>query len=275
MSSNVDDFLCGYLPEGAEVINSVLQQFLVGKEERRIFRFCGDKTKTLVFIHVTAIEYTERIQQITCDLKHGLTRKATADEIHQLRSVKKSLAWIARQTRPDLSNRTSKIQSTFENACVRNLRECNRIVEYATSTSTRGIYFSPESSWEDARLLRRSVTPVSANNNEQIGTSNHNRVVSQLWLLGNALNTEKILIHPLSSTRIRRVCHSTLMAEAHALSNVVEHGLRTRATIVGMRGQPNIRQLEETASAAMGHVKSLCTFGFSQYQTSRHQTLGD
>ena len=44
------------------------------------------------------------------------------------------------------------------------------------------------------------------------------------------------------------------MADAYALSNAVEHGLRTRATIVDMRGQLNIRQWEETASAAMGHV---------------------
>ena len=44
------------------------------------------------------------------------------------------------------------------------------------------------------------------------------------------------------------------MAEAHALSNAVELGLRTRATIVDMRGHLNIRQWEETASAAMGHV---------------------
>ena len=44
------------------------------------------------------------------------------------------------------------------------------------------------------------------------------------------------------------------MAEAYALSSAVEHGLRTRGTIVDMRGQLNIRQWEETASAAMGHV---------------------
>ena len=44
------------------------------------------------------------------------------------------------------------------------------------------------------------------------------------------------------------------MAEAYALSNAVEHGLRTRTTIVDKRGQLNICQWEETASAAMGHV---------------------
>ena len=44
------------------------------------------------------------------------------------------------------------------------------------------------------------------------------------------------------------------MAEAYALSNAVENGLRTRAAIVDMRGQLKIRPWEETASAAMGHV---------------------
>ena len=146
MSSNVDDLLYGCLPDEAEAVNSVLQQFLVGKEEHGIIRFCGKEFRQDkdFGIHVTAKDNTERLQPITYDVKHGLTRKATADEIHQLRSVTQSLAWIAGQTRPDLSYHISKIQSTFENACVRDLRECNRILEYATSASTRGIYFSSE-----------------------------------------------------------------------------------------------------------------------------------
>ena len=41
MSSNVDDLLYGYLPEGAESTNSVLQRFLVEKEEHGTFMFCG------------------------------------------------------------------------------------------------------------------------------------------------------------------------------------------------------------------------------------------
>ena len=69
----------------------------------------------------------------------GYRRRNTSIEI----SVTQSLASIARQTRPDLSYRIPKIQSTFENASVRDLRERNRIAEYATSTSTRGVMFSP------------------------------------------------------------------------------------------------------------------------------------
>ena len=104
-------------------------------------------------IHVTAKDNTERVQPITYDAKLGLTRKATADEIHQLRSVTLSLAWTSRQTRLDFSHRISQIQSTFENACVRDMRECSRTVEYATSTSTRGINFSPDFSWCDAVVV--------------------------------------------------------------------------------------------------------------------------
>ena len=127
-------------------MNSVLQQFLVGEEEHGTSRFCGKEFRQDedFGIHVTAKDNIERVQPITYDAKAGVTRKATADEIHQLRSVTQSLACIARQTCPDLSYCTSKIQSTFE------MRECNRIVEYATSTSTRGIHCSPDFSWDDA-----------------------------------------------------------------------------------------------------------------------------
>ena len=70
------------------------------------------------------------------------------------------------------------------------------------------------------------------------------------------MNAERMLNHPLSwsSTRIRRGCRSTLIAEAYVFSNTVEHRMRTRAAVVDMSGQLNIRQWEETASAAMGHV---------------------
>ena len=118
MFSNVDDLLCGYLPEGAEAMNSVLQQFLVGKEEHGTFTFCGKEFRQDedFGIHVTAKDNTEREQPITYDAKQWFDTKGDSRRKNQLRSVTQSLAWIARQTRPDLSYRISKIQSTFENA---------------------------------------------------------------------------------------------------------------------------------------------------------------
>ena len=86
MSSNVDDLLYGYLPEGVEAMNSVLQQILVGEEEHGTFRFCGkefrqDKDSG---IHVTAKDNTKRVQPITHDVKRfetkGYNRRNTSTE---------------------------------------------------------------------------------------------------------------------------------------------------------------------------------------------------
>ena len=184
-------------------MNSVLQQFLVFKEEHGTFRFGGKESRQDedFGIHVTAKDNTERVQPITYDAKHGLTRKATADEIHQLRSVTQSLARIARQKRLHLSYRVSKIQSTLEGACVRDLRECNRIVEHATSTSTRGIYVSPDCSWNDAVGVTINDSSF-CQEQEQIDGVTQNFQSQQACItalaLGNALNAGKMLIHPLS-----------------------------------------------------------------------------
>ena len=125
----------------------------------------------------------------------------------------------------------------------------------ATSASTCGITFSLDFSWDDAVVVTISDASF-CQEQEKIDRVTQNSK-SQHYSLGSWYRAaEKMLIHLLSwsSTRIRRVCRSALMAEAYALSNAVEHGLRTGATIVDMRGQLNIRQWEETASAAMGHV---------------------
>ena len=99
MSSDVDDLLYGYLPEGAEAMNSMLQQFFVGKEEHGTFSFCGiefrqDKD---FGIHVTAKDNTERVQPITYDAKHGLARKTTPNEVHQF-EIRYTVSCLDRKT---------------------------------------------------------------------------------------------------------------------------------------------------------------------------------
>ena len=160
-------------------MSSVLRQFLVCQEQHGIFSLCGKEFRRHEDFgtHVTAKHNIDRVQPITCDMKHGLTRKAAADEIHQLRSVTQSLAYIERQTPLDLSYGMSKIQGTFENACVPHLRECNRIVEYATSTSTRGIYFSSDFSWDDAVAMTISDASF-CQEPEQITTGLYQSLVS-------------------------------------------------------------------------------------------------
>ena len=60
------------------------------------------------------------------------------------------------------------IQSTCENACVRDLRECNRIIKYAICTSTRGLCFSPAFSCHDAVVVTISDASFCQKKKEQV-----------------------------------------------------------------------------------------------------------
>ena len=54
-----------------------------------------------------------------------------AKEISTLRSVIGSLSWIARQGRPDLSYRVSRLQTMVKGATIGTLKEANKIVDLA------------------------------------------------------------------------------------------------------------------------------------------------
>ena len=80
----------GYLPEGAEVMNSVLQHLWAGKEEHGTFTFfCVKEFRQDedFGVHVIAKHNTEGVQPITHDMKQtrfdtkGFSRRNTSIEI--------------------------------------------------------------------------------------------------------------------------------------------------------------------------------------------------
>ena len=200
----------GTMGARAETMNSVLQKFLVGKEEHK------------------AKDNTKRVQPITHDARYGSTREATASFVHRRRFASRFLAWIARQIHPDLSYHISMIQSTFENACVRGSRECNYTVEYAAFASTRGIDVIPDSSWENAVVVRLSDASF-CQEQEQLDGVTQDSESQQAGITalapGDALNAVRMLILlSWSLTGITRVCRSSPKVEAYVLSNDVEQG---------------------------------------------------
>ena len=89
--------------------------------------------------------------------------KCTPGEITALRSVTASLAWIARQVRPGLSFRVSKLQCVAGKGTVKDMRQANKILDDALETSSEGLYFSSEGiSWQDAVIC--TITDASFGN---------------------------------------------------------------------------------------------------------------
>ena len=119
-------------------MDNLLQYFELNQVEEGIFRFCGrEYSQGEDFgIYITCKNNIEKILPISFVRGvRGPDAKATAAEIAQARSVVGSLAWIARQVRPDLCDQTSRLQSVVSTALVKHLTQCNKVLQEAQSTS--------------------------------------------------------------------------------------------------------------------------------------------
>ena len=72
------------------------------------------------------------------------TDLARDHEIAQLRSVVGSLAWVARQCRPQLSYGVNKLQSVCGTATLDDLRFTNKLLQEATESSDDGLFFKTD-----------------------------------------------------------------------------------------------------------------------------------
>ena len=126
MLSNVDDLLYGRLPEAEPESKDILAEFQVNQVLDTEFRFCGKEVVQHYddSILATARDNIEKIRPIDIGVGQKLTEKCGATMNTSLRSVVASLAWVARQVRPTLSFRVSKLQSL---ATKNNYERCARV----------------------------------------------------------------------------------------------------------------------------------------------------
>ena len=127
MCAHVDDPLYCYLTEGKEVIERFLNKFNIGNTEVNDFRYCGQQFSRSGDgdIYVDTVDNTRKIKPIPIQASRSNNDKISGDDITRLGSVTGSLAWVARQTRPDLAYRVKRLQSSIKNATVSTLCDAN------------------------------------------------------------------------------------------------------------------------------------------------------
>ena len=147
----------------------------------------------------------------------------TAKEISALRSVIGSLSWIARQGRPDLSYRVSRLQTMVKGATLGTLTEANKVVDLAIGGLDVCIRYSTGMcDFNDLGVL--TVTDASLAGEpgmkSQQGRMHFLCPSSQV----RDPKCEQLTVLPISfaSTTIKRVCRATLQAEAYSLKPGVE-----------------------------------------------------
>ena len=164
MCTHVDDLLYSFLPEGEEVMKSFLAKFSVGSSDTNSFRYCGkqfvrgdDKV-----IKVDTADNTRKIHGADVGSRLGSERLQQGD-ITKLRSITGSLAWISRQTRPDLGYRVSRLQSSIKDATVSTLADANAVVVLAHNIHDVALCFpAAHLQWSEVGVI--TVTDASFSN---------------------------------------------------------------------------------------------------------------
>ena len=269
MTSHVDDLLWACDPSRDWIIKDLIDTFKCGTVEKGSFRYCGKEVKQDedFTIHVSCSDTARGVKKIHIAPKRHRGDPLTDSDKTQMKSVAGSLAWVCRQCRPDLSYRVSRIQSASNSGTVADIRDANKTVEYAVRTHDRGLTFrSGMLDWTTpGALLNLVVTDAShANESEEMIVNEttsleHHRSQSarMVFLTTEALwKGDRGHIHPISwsSNLVRRVCRSTIQAEAYTLQAGVEDGDVVRAAVTDIFGRLDLKRWEATSAGFMRQI---------------------
>ena len=251
LGSHVDDILWANLPEANHVMENIMAQFEVGTAESMNFRYCGkevaqdDDYNIVVTCRSTSLKLTPI--RLPPGKKGAGTLLCNEQEVSQLKSIVGSLSWIARQCRPDLSYRVSRLQqrSSLGTATLADVLEANKVVAYTLATADRGLTFKANAvDWSD--MCVTTITDASHSNEEAPVDGDRGPVepyrsqAARLTVLASRslIDTEQGYFHLIghSSSTLKRVCRATLQAEAYSLQLGVEQGDVLRAALADMQG---------------------------------------
>ena len=184
-----------------------------------------------------------------------------------MKSVAGSLAWVCRQCRPDLSYRVSRIQSASNKGTVADIKEANKTVEYAVKTYQRGIAFrSGLLDWsKPGGLMSLVITDASHANEEEellvngsVSVEHHRSQGARMIFVAtpSLWDEDKGSVHPIAcaSNIVRRVCRSTIQAEAYTLQAGVEDGDVLRAAVADLFGALDLKRWEASAAKFMRQI---------------------
>ena len=160
------DLIYACKPGYEDVMKRIQKIFQV--EDKKIstgsFRFCGREIRQAEDFTITAFckDTTEKLEKINYRTQVKKDSPVNEGEKAQLRSVVGSLAWIARQARPDLSYKVSKLQSKCNRATIKDLVYANLAIDEAREHSNHGIIYKSDAiNWRNC-----SIVTVSAWSNE-------------------------------------------------------------------------------------------------------------
>jgi hypothetical protein len=255
-------------PEYQSNIDAILKEFEVKKVEKQKFRFCGREINQDDDFNIGAFckDTAERVKPIAFKTKGRKDDDSvTEGERNQLRSVVGSLAWVARQSRPDLSYMVSRLQSHMDKATVDDLRDCNKLVAQAHNGSDLHLRYRAGAVDMD-NCVMVVINDAGWAGEEQVLTTADEQKIREPFrsqegrIIGFApddcLHQRDcpMYIVMYRSNLIGRICRSTMQAETYALSDGIEEATRLRAAITNFHHDLQIKTWVDTSAK---HMKQL------------------
>ena len=262
LGTHVDDIFWASLAEGLPVIDKLKDMLSFGALESVDFRFCGKEFKQFPdwSIRITCKALILKLDyiEIQATRRKQTTLPVTTSERSDLMSSVGSLGWIARSCRPDVVYRVSNLQTTMKAATVDELKECNSVVKFLKDSPDDGIYFQPGVDWDN--FFVGVITDAS--HAQEVEYNEEWDILEAFRSKGGKLvtfatyadgRTDAVHLHPIcfGGANIKRVCRSTVQAEAYSLQAGVETGDIIRATIAEMKGQLGIKTWELDIARAL------------------------
>ena len=267
MGTHVDDLLwCGNddMDAAMEQLQMKYNFRLTTSDE---FKFCGRIIKQdKKGIYVTCPSVLDRVKNIFLSPQRRKQRgeMATNAEISQLRSVVGSLSWYSRTCRPDLAYGVNQLQSVQQRARVEDLVTANRLLSHALATKERGVFFASDA-FEIENAMVISINDASHGASFDVGKDGepvgHRSQTGRLLALGSEEFGEKgdgqIHLLAWSSNVIKRVCRSTLQAEAMSLQLGSEDAEHVRQVLYVIKNLATEVNPSKNYIPAMDHARVL------------------
>ena len=207
--------------------------------EKNVFKYCGrDVVKDKDGIHITCPSLIDQVRPIylTVEERKKKQEKITEAQRQQLRSIIGSLAWLARVCRPDLAYAASKLQSNAHTATYEDIRYANTVTSIAHKTKSAGIHCPLRAfRFEDAGIVGMQDSSF-ANDHDVNSEGKKLEFRSQRGrLLGlGPPKFKEAKQGNFCSWTIKRVCRSTLQAEAMSLISGMGEAEHVRMMLHGL-----------------------------------------
>ena len=128
ITTHVDDLLIAQTEKGKAAVERLLNKFEMGSLEHSSFRYCGKQfAQNEKEVSIDVSDNTRKVKPIRVSSERKLSESLGPEDVTRLRSTTGSLAWLARQGRPDLLYRVSALQTAVRGSTVATLMEANKV----------------------------------------------------------------------------------------------------------------------------------------------------